>query len=368
MKKLKILELCHFSAGSCGVWQRVKQESQLLSRNHQVKVFSSNAVKDSDEIAKTPDKIGDVEIRRFPFIKIAGESGMYWNYKKVALDYKPDIIIAHVYRHLHTTTALKIAKKIHCKVFLVTHAPFVPGDSTRSFVSKYLVRFYDRFVASRKINQFDKIIAISKWEVPYLLEIGAKEEKIVYIPNGIPDEFFTQSQSKEENKILFLGRISPIKNLEVLIKAMPYIDKQYNLEIVGPADENYLKELKLLVKQNQLSNVKFSPSIWDLKNKIRKVDSCKIFVLPSKREAMPQALIEAMARGKIPVATDCEGTRDLIENGKNGFLFENNNSKDLADKINLALKSNRQANINAKKSVERFKWSLVIKTLEGLFV
>ena len=74
-------------------------------------------------------------------------------------EYKPDVIIAHVYRHIHTSKALKIAKKLKCKVFLVTHAPFVPGDTTRSFLSKIAVRFYDKFIGPGKLKRFDKVIA-----------------------------------------------------------------------------------------------------------------------------------------------------------------------------------------------------------------
>jgi len=42
-----------------------------------------------------------------------------------------------------------------------------------------------------KVNKFDKVITISKWEIPFLLRLGCKREKIVHIPNSIPEEFFT---------------------------------------------------------------------------------------------------------------------------------------------------------------------------------
>ena len=40
----------------------------------------------------------------------------------------------------------------------------------------------------------DKIIAITRWEIPILIKLGVKKEKIAYIPNGIPDEFFKQKK------------------------------------------------------------------------------------------------------------------------------------------------------------------------------
>ena len=371
---MKILELTNFSAGICGVWQRVRQESELLSKKgHKVMIFSSNATKGSNETAIKEDKIEQIKIKRFPFKKLGGESFMKWNFEKEAMDFRPEVIIAHGYRQLHTTKALKIARKIKSKVFLVTHAPFIEGDFTRTFFAKLAVIFYDRFIGPRRINKFDKIIVVTKWELPYIKKLGVKDEKIVYIPNGIPKEFFNYKKSKEEEKILFFGRISPIKNLEVLIEALYLIDnKKIILEIVGLAEEEYFERLKNLINEKKLEKrIFFSGPIYDLNEKIKKIDSAKIFVLPSKREGMPQALIEAMSRGKVVVASKNPGAGDLIEDGKNGYLFKNGNSKDLANKINYIFKNdkliNDQIKKNAKKSVEKFSWNKIILDLEKLF-
>src|SRR3989344_1448678 len=227
---MKILEVCPYSAGICGVWTRVLEESKRLSKlGFEIKIFSSNAVKGSNEIAPSHEKLGKIEILRFPFKKLGGESFMSWDFEKEALDYSPDIIFTHNYRHLHTTKCLKIVDKLRkkgkkCKVFLVTHAPF-ERKLTRTFLQNLIVKFYDLFIGRQTINKFDKILAITKWEMPYLLKLGAKKEKIIYIPNGISPEFFSlkkqakkeqktgnfltnspkRGRVKEENKILFLG-------------------------------------------------------------------------------------------------------------------------------------------------------------------
>jgi len=371
---MKILELTNYSAGICGVWTRVKEESTRLAKSNKVIVFSSNLKKGSNQIAPSEDILDNLQIKRFSTKKLGGESFMYWFNKtaeKEALKFNPDIIIAHAYRHTHTTKALKIAKKINAKVFLVTHAPFIEKNTTRSILSKIAVKNYDLFIGTKTLNKFDKIIAITKWEIPYLLKLGIKKEKINYIPNGIPEEFFRLKKLvKEENKILFLGRISPIKDLEVLIKSLSSIkDKSIKLEIVGPSEENYLKQLKEIVnKLNLEKRVKFSKPIYDLKEKIKKIDSAKIFILPSKREAMPQSLIEAMARGKIVITSDNPGSKEIVTNEKNGYLFKVGSSKDLTEKLNQALsKNNIQIKKQARKLVEKFSWDKIIKKVERLF-
>ncbi len=369
---MRILELCQFSAGVCGVWSRVLEESKRLSAlGNEVVVFSSNRTKGSDETAGSEDKIGNLKIKRFPAMYLGGESFMKWDFKKEALNFSPEVIIAHNYRQPHTTRALKIAQKLksqgkNCKVFLVTHAPFVEGNITRSFLAKIAVGFYDKFVGPRTLNKFDKILAISKWEIPYLVECGASESRIEYLPNGIPEEFFKQKSVQEENRILFLGRLSSKKKIETLIEAMSLInDKEIFLEIVGPAEKEYFEMLKGVVDKFDLGErVKFSEPVFDLKEKIKKIDSCKIYVLPSRVEGMPQSLIEAMARGKIAIGSDSIAIRDLIKDGENGLLFEFDNPKSLAEKIDFALELKKsKLGENAREFVKDFSWDKVIKKL-----
>jgi len=314
---MKILELTNFSAGICGVWQRVKQESEMLSKNHEVLVLSSNIIKGTENIAPEKEIIGKIKISRFPAKKLGGESFMKWlgkDAEKIAIEFKLDAIFAHSYRHLHTLKALKLAQKTGAKCFLITHAPF---ERKRGIIQNSIVYLYDLLVGKRTINKFDRIIAITKWEIPYFKKLGISKEKIAYIPNGIPDEFFRQKNPKikEENKILFLGRIAPIKNIEILIKSASLIkDKKIFIEIVGPVEKEYFEKLEKIVKEFNLEKkIVFSPPVYNLAEKIKKIDSCKIFVLPSISEGMPQSLIEAMARGKIVIASRNSGNADLIQ-------------------------------------------------------
>ena len=374
---MRIIELTNFSEGACGVWVRAREEAvRLAEAGHEVLVLSSNAVKGKDELASQKEKIGKVEIMRFPFVKLGGESFMFWKFKKQALEFSPDLIITHNYRHIHTTQALKIARKLKkqgktCKVFLVTHAPFVEGDITRSFKETLAVKIYDFFIGPLIINKFDKILAISKWEIPYLKKIGADKNKAIYIPNGIPEQFFKQKKAKEEYKILFLGRVSKKKKIETLIEALPLIkDKKINLEIVGPKERGYSQYVESLVKKHNLSDrIKFLGPIYGIKDKIRKIDSAKLFVLPSRVEGMPQSLIEAMARGKIVIGSNSIAIRDLIKDKENGYLFEFNNPKNLAATIDLALSENSKTiKKNAENSVQEFNWEKVIDKIKKIII
>jgi len=365
-RKLKILELCEFSSGICGVWSRVKQEAELLSKKHEVYVFSSNIIKGTNKTAPSEEKINKIQIKRFPVKLKIGENALFWDFERQAIKLKPDVIITHVFRHPHSTKAVKIAKKINAKCFLVTHAPFVE-KKLRPAKLNLLVSLYDFFLSKKILNFYDKVIAITKWEIPYLFNLGLKKNKIAYIPNGIPDEFFKLKKTKpKKNHALFLGRIAPIKNIETLIKAIKQTPK-IKLSLVGPVEKNYKFFLLNLIKKLKLDNqIQFKPPVYDLKKKIEEIDNANIFILPSIREAHPIALIEAMARGKIVIAGRNKGTRELIKDKENGFLFEPENPEELAEKILQALNSNKKIQEQAIKTAETFKWSILIKKLNSL--
>ena len=376
---MKILEVCEFSAGICGVWTRVSQEAQLLAKKHNVTVFSSNRVKGLDKIAPEKEDFEGVQIQRFPVKFAVGENALFWNFEKEALDLKPDVIIAHVYRHPHTNKTIDIAKKLHkqgytCKTILVTHAPFVEKE-TRGWKLHIAANMYD-LIYKKNLNKFDKIITITQWEEPFLEALGVKKEKLNYIPNGIPELFFTKQIQVPHNKkpkILFLGIIAPIENLENLLRAIAILKQQIHkdivLEIVGPSEPDYLEILKEEIERLNIQNqVIFSEPIYSLAKKIEKLDSSDVFVLPSKREAMPQALIEAMSREKLVISSDTLGGKEIIHPGKNGFLFSKGNEYRLARMIDDCLNTNNKTDLqkirkNAQLSVQKFRWNTLIQNI-----
>jgi len=361
--KLKILEICPFSAGIGGVWQRVQQEADLLSKNHEVKVFSSDIVKGKNELAPGTGWYGKVFIQRFPHKKsFISKNVNIFNFKLELLNYNPDIVITHLL-HPHSFKALEACQEQNIPCYLVTHSPF---DVKRPFPLKMATSIFYKAKVKPEINQFTKIITITKWELPHLKKLGVSEDKLVYIPNGIPQEFFTQPFSKPTKDVLFLGRIAPVKNLETLLESASNLPK-INFTIVGSAEPKYLEKLNKIIKKHNLSNVKILPPIYDMKKKIQLIDNHKIFVLPSNREAMPQALIEAMSRGKIIIASKTDGAKEILEDNKTGFLFDINNSKQLSSLIQQNLKTPLSIQNNAKLRSKEFAWSKLIKKYEELF-
>jgi glycosyltransferase involved in cell wall biosynthesis len=376
-KKLKIAFVCIYSYPSiCGVWSRVYSLSQMLiEKGHEVHVFSTNVIKGTDKESCDFEIHEKINIHRFKPYFSFGENLKFWNFFSQLKELNPDIIIAEVYRHPHTALALKVAKKLKKPIFLTTHAPFVEPE-LRSRLGNFLSNFYDKFYGRRTLSRFEKILTITKWELPFLQKIGIDKKKLVYIPNGIPKEFFT-IKKKEGHGLLFLGRIAPVKNLETLIAAVAIVSKKYpliELKLVGPAEQDYKEKLESMIKTlNLQNNIQFIPAIYDLKKKINMIDKSAIFILPSKREAMPQSLIETMARRKIVIASNNKGASEIINNKKSGFIFSTYNSERLAELLLFCLDKRNKSRLDkireqAFLKSTNFKWKTIFEEFYKLFL
>jgi len=142
-------------------------------------------------------------------------------------------------------------------------------------------------------------------------------EKITVIPNYIDTSTFHPNSEiqKIPGRICFVGRLAPIKNIDILIRAISQIPNAF-LIIIGKGKQE--EELRSLAKQLQ-ANVQFLGQMEneDLPGELLKSE---IFVLPSALEGHPKALIEAMACGCAVIGTDVPGIRTIIRHKETGYL------------------------------------------------
>ena len=364
---MKILLVTDFSyPGICGVWNRVYNDAKyLISKGNEVHVFSSNIIKGTNEKSSNHEEYEGIKIHRFNATRLS-ENVLVWRFKKEFFKLNPDVVHAHVYRHPCAHYALKYSKKLNKPCFLTTHAPFVSRD-IRGNVLSVLAKTYDlRY--KKELNNFKKIITITRWEEPYLSELGVSKDKIIYIPNSIPGGLFIERQwsQREVPRILFLGRISPIKNMECLINAVSELEN-IKLDLVGPYDEEYYNKLrKLIVSYGASHRIKFIGPIFKKEDKIKLFNEHDVLVLPSFREAMPQALIEAMAAGLIVMSSKTDGGKELIKNGENGYLFEINDHNELKNLLNN-YKSNDSVIKTAQEFAKQFREEVIGEKLLNLY-
>lgn len=211
--------------------------------------------------------------------------------------------------------------------------PVLIKESTTIGLKKYDDILFGRWMRNR-ILEHGYFVAISQFIKKEMQKYKIQDRRIFYIPNGvaIPDH---PAFEKDQNlNILFVGNLSQgaAKGLDVLLLALQQVIKNYpsaQLLIAGNnpnpvAWERYLTSIGIE------NNVVFLGS----KSSMNEIfEETTVFVSPSRREGLSNALLEAMAFGLPSVVTDISGSQDMIENNVSGFIVEPDNVSEMANAI-----------------------------------
>ncbi|MEK9184816.1 MAG: glycosyltransferase family 4 protein [Patescibacteria group bacterium] len=176
----------------------------------------------------------------------------------------------------------------------------------------------------------------------------AKRKKAIKMSVGIDTELFINyGQKCDTNSILFLGRISPIKNTHILIEAINKTDGEgihTNVTLVGDAlekDALYYETLK-----NNAENINFEKAVAN-RDSVKIYNNNAIFVNMTKSGSFDKTIFEAMACERVVIASN-EGFKGIIkEEYRKILVFKEGDSDDLALKIKEAiiLSPNERLNI-----------------------
>lgn len=187
---------------------------------------------------------------------------------------------------------------------------------------------------------------------------AAVRKKAVVLPNSLSEQFLQAKYTGERKKeIVWVGRMDSNKNPGMLLRAFGAIAEKYpdwTLKYIG--DGPQMEELKeLSQKENCADRVCFMGRVEDVANAIQ---PASVFVLTSKQEGMPNALMEAMVSGLAAVSTNCPcgGPAELIENEVNGILIPVDDEKALTETLERLLSDEEYRNClgeNAKKLIDK---------------
>lgn len=195
------------------------------------------------------------------------------------------------------------------------------------------------------------------------------QDKSTVILNPLNDKYLNCKKAETRRKVIATaGRLDEAKDQITLIKAFERLMPdypEYKLEIYGGKSvDNTCYQLKEYVDSHKLKDkVLFMGNCTELE---KKMYDASVFVLSSKYEGMPNALIEAMAMKMPVVSTDCPcgGPRILIEEGYNGLLCDVSDDKDMAIAIRKYLENPDKAEElaeNAGRIVEKMMPEAIAK-------
>jgi glycosyltransferase involved in cell wall biosynthesis len=182
---------------------------------------------------------------------------------------------------------------------------------------------------------------------------------VVYIPNFVKRNFSPQENTRNDNQLLFVGRLSEEKGVACLLKAMPFVLSSCPdafLTIVGNGPER--PKLEYLSHRLKIEkNVCFAGMVNNdrVGEYYRRAAIC---LLPSLwMENCPVTALEAIAFGKPLVGSNIGGIPAMIQDGKTGFLFRRNDPEDLAEKIGLLIKKQELLRLFENNSLLFFQQS-----------
>ena len=237
--------------------------------------------------------------------------------KNIWKEIKPDIIVSFIRKN----NLMAIASARGLNIPVVVGIRSNPARELKGRFFKTLSFFMFRFSSG--------IIMQTTAGVEFLP--GYLKKKAVVMPNSIDGSFIDDVCEKERKpEIVVVGRIDNNKNQKMVLKVFDEIKDKYldwSLHLYGDGEskeefENKYRDERI-VFHGQVSGVKDY------------IKDASVFVLPSKQEGMPNALIEAMALGLACISTDCPcgGPADLIRQDENGILIPVDDEKKLKDQL-----------------------------------
>lgn len=271
-------------------------------------------------------------------------------------DEKPDILHCHNVYHQLTPSIINAASLAKIPVVLTLHdykvvCPVYTRLSNGEVCTKCSGGRYEALLAQRcadgslarssllwaearfhaaagSYRRVDRFIAPSRFMRDAVTPLLG-ESRVVYIPNGV-DTSRIEASSQDRGFVLYLGRLSPEKGVETLLRAHAADDAAWRLVVAGSGPL-----LEKLQSQFPLAEFTGHLSGEDLKAKLREAS---LIVVPSEwHENNPLSILEAMAHAKPIVASQIGGIPELVRHGRSGLLFEPGNTQQLSSQIKALL-------------------------------
>lgn len=204
------------------------------------------------------------------------------------------------------------------------------------------------------VSKFNKVIVLTKEDYEYYKKID-KKGNIVQIYNPIDSNIEINEYKKSSKKIISCGRLNKIKGFDYLIETAKIVFEKHSdwtWDIYGDGEE--FDNLSKTIKEYGLEKNIFLKGYK--KNILSLYKNYSMYVFTSREEGCPMAMIEAQASGLPMISFNFKcGPSDLIEEGVNGYIINDYNVKEMANKINYLIENPKERCDFSKNSKIRLK-------------
>jgi len=291
--------------------------------------------------------------------------------RQIFVNYRMDLVLSQD-PFITGLVAFLIKRRYKCAFLIHFHGDFWQNKYwLREKWYNFILLWLSRFLVKRA----DGIKVVSSGIKDKLVRAGIAENKIRVIPTPVDLEKFEKfDQEKVENfqnknypdkkVIINIGREDPSKDYPTLYKAIELVYRDYKKLAFCQVGANIYLPKKIKADQNLIL---ISMAKIEQEKLINYYHTADVYVSSSKHESFGKVLIEAMAAGLPIVATETTGSKEIIQDGLNGFLVPIGDSQALARKV-LYLLNNpgkaKEMGENGRQMVrERFDWEKIIKEI-----
>jgi glycosyltransferase involved in cell wall biosynthesis len=352
---------------------------ELAERNHHLSVITSIRPVDKRE------QVDNVEIfevnpfvtlYRLPHTLTFVPSFVYKIVKQQGIE------VMHLLNDLSTNAAFaSLASRLADVPYVYTIQG--PGTKLGHPLVDSVIWAYHQTVERWIVRRAKKVILLSKSLIPAAEELRVEKSRMAVVPSGMDPMHFSSERPEVKEKAQFLrdelelndslvlgyvGRLTPVKGLEVFFSAIKQIQDKYpKLTVLLVGDGALRKNLETTASKLKVRTI-FAGWKQDTLPYYSLMD---IFVLPSFSEGLANVLLEAMAMGKAVVATRVGGNPDIVLNGENGFLVPAGDSKSMASALRQLIEDNglrgRIGACNRQKIEKYFSWTATTERIERVY-
>jgi len=333
----------------------------ILMKNHEVTLLTSSKATrkiDCNKTVKLESWGFPQNYYYMPKLKSLVKNGFFNNF---------NIIQIHGFSSFATDYLFYRKKNIRTPIILSPHGGLQPHPNL-----SILRIIHDKIMLKFDWNTFDRITAISEAEKRRLIELGFDKNKIdvVYNGGGNSNKILTRVQTNKKF-ILYIGRLSRPKNVDLLIDAFALTDIEGTELIIAGPDFGALSYLKEKVKNNNLESKVFFKGRISEDEKFHLLSKASVFVHPSLTDVFAITLIEAAQAGVPCVAFNVGANSEIINDGITGMLVKEETSESLAKIIKEILTNEKLAkkiSENGKDIIPaKFSWENTVESLEKIF-
>lgn len=369
MQKIKVAHILHSVGGVDVSLRLILENSDANVIEHFV--IHGNADTSKSYVNKNGERINNFRLPIYREISPLNDLKSIFKAYKILKKIKPDII--HCHSAKGGVIGRILGKILNIKTYYTPQA-----FSYLSAEKKWLRNMY---LMIEKLLIFDNnyILASSNSEKNRAIkEVGYKESKVLVFNNSINEIVLTKELSIPktwtDEYLCTVGRPSFQKNIELMIRVMHSLKetKKMHLVVMGVGHHvGKLKEVKDLIEVLDMKNDVTLLDWTDRNDIFHIINNSKLYISTARYEGLPYSLLESIALSKPCVVSNCDGNRDVIINGVNGFVINSENPLDYKNAILELLKNNdlyNEMSINANKIFcESFDISKNINNLEKIY-